>query len=75
VPDGKVCLNEQGELAVTKFAVEPVTHCHTLFPRHCQLIISKYRFGTSQVLLRDSESVLLPSKHHPAPCTLLTLAR
>ncbi|KAL2260173.1 hypothetical protein VTK26DRAFT_5919 [Humicola hyalothermophila] len=24
VPDGKVCLNEQGELNVTKFAVEPV---------------------------------------------------
>lgn len=24
VPDGKVCLNETGELAVTKFAVEPV---------------------------------------------------
>lgn len=24
VPDGKVCLNEFGELAVTKFAVEPV---------------------------------------------------
>lgn len=24
VPDGKICLNEQGELAVTKFAVEPV---------------------------------------------------
>ncbi|KAK5662744.1 hypothetical protein OQA88_6151 [Cercophora sp. LCS_1] len=24
VPDGKVCLNEMGELAVTKFAVEPV---------------------------------------------------
>lgn len=24
VPDGKVCLNESGELAVTKFAVEPV---------------------------------------------------
>lgn len=23
-PDGKVCLNESGELAVTKFAVEPV---------------------------------------------------
>ena len=23
-PDGKICLNEQGELAVTKFAVEPV---------------------------------------------------
>ncbi len=25
VPDGKVCLNETGELAVTKFAVEPVS--------------------------------------------------
>lgn len=24
VPDGKVCLNDLGELAVTKFAVEPV---------------------------------------------------
>lgn len=24
VPDGKVCLNELGELSVTKFAVEPV---------------------------------------------------
>ncbi len=24
VPDGKVCINETGELAVTKFAVEPV---------------------------------------------------
>ena len=24
VPDGKVCINDLGELAVTKFAVEPV---------------------------------------------------
>lgn len=24
VPDGKICLNETGEVAVTKFAVEPV---------------------------------------------------
>lgn len=24
IPDGKICLNETGELAVTKFAVEPV---------------------------------------------------
>jgi len=24
VPDGKVCINDKGELAVTKFAVEPV---------------------------------------------------
>ena len=57
MPDGKVCLNEQGELAVTKFAVEPVTHCKILCPRHCQLIISEYRFGTSPALLKDSESV------------------
>ena len=26
IPDGKICLNETGELAVTKFAVEPVWH-------------------------------------------------
>ena len=26
MPDGKVCLNELGELAVTKFAVEPVSY-------------------------------------------------
>ncbi|KAK8205302.1 putative GTP cyclohydrolase [Zalaria obscura] len=26
VPDGKICLNETGEIAVTKFAVEPVWH-------------------------------------------------
>lgn len=24
VPDGKICINDQGELAVTKVAVEPV---------------------------------------------------
>ena len=24
IPDGKICINQQGELAVTKFAVEPV---------------------------------------------------
>jgi len=24
IPDGKICLNDTGELAVTKFAVEPV---------------------------------------------------
>ena len=26
VPDNKICLNDFGELAVTKFAVEPVWH-------------------------------------------------
>lgn len=24
IPDGKICMNASGELAVTKFAVEPV---------------------------------------------------
>ena len=28
VPDGRICLNETGELAVTKFAVEPGEHHH-----------------------------------------------
>ncbi|KAL7968509.1 GTP cyclohydrolase N terminal domain-containing protein [Trichoderma sp. SZMC 28014] len=31
VPDGKVCLNDLGELAVTKFAVEPATLRRSLF--------------------------------------------
>jgi hypothetical protein len=31
VPDGKVCLNNTGELAVTKFAVEPASHPQSLF--------------------------------------------
>lgn len=31
MPDGKVCVNELGELAVTKFAVEPVC-MHLLTP-------------------------------------------
>lgn len=25
VPDGKICLNDTGELAITKIAVEPVS--------------------------------------------------
>lgn len=29
VPDGKVCLNDMGELAVTKVAVEPVSLPYT----------------------------------------------
>lgn len=34
VPDGKVCLNEKGELAVTKFAVEPVRTVAVLIAAH-----------------------------------------
>lgn len=56
VPDGKVCVNDKGELAVTKFAVEPVS------PQCCRLscpmlieIVS--RSGICQVLPRDSASV------------------
>lgn len=32
VPDGKVCLNQSGELAVTKVAVEPVSPIETSPP-------------------------------------------
>ncbi len=31
VPDGKICLNGTGELAVTKFAVEPGKLCLRLY--------------------------------------------
>lgn len=38
VPDGNICLNESGELAVTKFAVEPVSYA---YPVLCQLLIQR----------------------------------
>jgi len=44
VPDGKICLNELGELAVTKFAVEPVWY----LPGVAQ------RFGIEEGTLRRS---------------------
>ncbi|KAJ4188137.1 Uracil-regulated protein 1 [Fusarium falciforme] len=44
VPDGKVCLNEQGELAVTKFAVEPVWYLPGVAER----------FGIDEATLRRS---------------------
>ncbi|EFX01551.1 GTP cyclohydrolase [Grosmannia clavigera kw1407] len=44
VPDGKVCLNEKGELAVTKFAVEPVWYLPGVAER----------FGIDEGLLRRS---------------------
>ncbi|KAM0558391.1 hypothetical protein ACHAPJ_004581 [Fusarium lateritium] len=44
VPDGKVCLNEMGELAVTKFAVEPVWYLPGVAER----------FGIDEATLRRS---------------------
>ncbi|ROT40899.1 putative GTP cyclohydrolase II [Sodiomyces alkalinus F11] len=44
VPDGKVCLNESGELAVTKFAVEPVWYLPGVAER----------FGIDEGMLRRS---------------------
>lgn len=44
VPDGKVCLNDTGELAVTKFAVEPVWYLPGVAKR----------FGISEGALRKS---------------------
>ncbi|KAK4082125.1 uncharacterized protein Triagg1_1937 [Trichoderma aggressivum f. europaeum] len=44
VPDGKVCLNELGELAVTKFAVEPVWYLPGVAER----------FGIDEAALRRS---------------------
>ncbi|KAK6444112.1 hypothetical protein FP744_10000360 [Trichoderma asperellum] len=44
VPDGKVCLNERGELAVTKFAVEPVWYLPGVAER----------FGIDEATLRRS---------------------
>ncbi|KAM5342755.1 hypothetical protein ACJ41O_013721 [Fusarium nematophilum] len=44
VPDGKVCLNDKGELAVTKFAVEPVWYLPGVAKR----------FGIDEATLRRS---------------------
>ncbi|KAJ4145679.1 hypothetical protein LMH87_004519 [Akanthomyces muscarius] len=44
IPDGKVCLNKQGELAVTKFAVEPVWYLPGVAER----------FGIDEATLRRS---------------------
>jgi hypothetical protein len=44
VPDGKICLNSKGELAVTKFAVEPVWYLPGVAER----------FGIDQGTLRRS---------------------
>ncbi len=35
VPDGKICINETGEVAVTKVAVEPVWYLPGVAERFC----------------------------------------
>ncbi|KAM3508423.1 hypothetical protein MY11210_006737 [Beauveria gryllotalpidicola] len=60
VPDGKVCLNKQGELAVTKFAVEPVRTATIRFDRGLTFFQVWYlpgvaeRFGIDEATLRRS---------------------
>ncbi|KAM3479309.1 hypothetical protein MY5147_001790 [Beauveria neobassiana] len=60
VPDGKVCLNKQGELAVTKFAVEPVRTATVSFGRGLNFLQVWYlpgvaeRFGIDEATLRRS---------------------
>ena len=44
IPDGKICLNDQGELAVTKFAVEPVWYLPGIAERFGISKISCARF-------------------------------
>ena len=59
VPDGKICINESGEVAVTKVAVEPVWYlpgvaerfgigrCENITNKSLQLTLT-YRGGDSQ---------------------------
>ncbi|KAM3501556.1 hypothetical protein MY10362_005466 [Beauveria mimosiformis] len=60
VPDGQVCLNKQGELAVTKFAVEPVRTATVSFDRGLNFVQVWYlpgvaeRFGIDEATLRRS---------------------
>ncbi len=58
VPDGKVCLNEMGELAVTKFAVEPV-RARKQSPTSSAITQRCFRFGIYLAWLRDLVSVRL----------------
>lgn len=51
IPDGKICLNAMGELAVTKFAVEPVWYLPGVAERFG---IGKYRQVLSKGKLRPS---------------------
>ena len=76
VPDGKICLNSSGELAVTKFAVEPVWYLPGVAER----------FGIDEGTLRRSlfehtggmyPEVIIPPEPRPMPdghCLLTQLS-
>ena len=76
VPDGKICINETGEVAVTKVAVEPVWYLPGVAERfgigkyryaaakQIQLIISCRR-GDSQAYAIRGDWWFLPGAHHP----------
>ncbi|KAK1657605.1 GTP cyclohydrolase II [Colletotrichum godetiae] len=65
VPDGKVCLNELGELAVTKFAVEPVWYLPGVAERFDEGALRRSLFehtGGSypELITRNDIKVFLP---------------
>ncbi|KAI1129457.1 GTP cyclohydrolase N terminal-domain-containing protein [Nemania abortiva] len=62
VPDGKVCLNESGELAVTKFAVEPVWYLPGVAERFGIGGLTVYCFGDPAKM--SDESVRLSLRIH-----------
>ena len=53
IPDGKICINQQGELAVTKFAVEPVWYLPGVAERFgiSKLFLLPYAVLSGQSLL------------------------
>ncbi|EHL01689.1 putative Uracil-regulated protein 1 [Glarea lozoyensis 74030] len=62
VPDGKVCLNESGELAVTKFAVEPVWYLPGVAERFGIGGLTVYCFGDPAKM--SDENVRLALRIH-----------
>jgi hypothetical protein len=77
VPDGKICINETGEVAVTKVAVEPVWYlpgvaerfnigaCLPQTPITCLLTICNRRGNSAQNTVRG-DRWLLPRAYHPS---------
>lgn len=53
--DGKICLNESGELAVTKFAVEPVWYLPG--------VAERFGIGMPYILLYKPPPPLFPAVH------------
>ncbi|EMR61927.1 putative gtp cyclohydrolase ii protein [Eutypa lata UCREL1] len=59
VPDGKVCLNQEGELAVTKFAVEPVWYLPGVAERFGIGGLTVYCFGDPAKMSDDKSRLAL----------------